>query len=162
MSEAWKMSNNGLGIKCRWILRLNHSVSSKHIHLLVYGNEDHEVIPRSLRLEVGRTAQAYNRRKNRNGAFWEGRYHATAVDTDEHLICCMVYIVFHPVKCRKATLPPAVFHWRAGVVKHTEVWQHNDYHEIVNPPRRYRVLARVRLKQLLDISESLLIESYPH
>jgi hypothetical protein len=62
------------------------SVTSNHIHLLVYGNEDREVIPRSLQLIAGRTAQAYNRRKNRNGAFWEDRYHATAVDTDEHLI----------------------------------------------------------------------------
>jgi putative transposase len=80
---------------------LNYSVTSNHIHLLVYGNKNHDVIPRSLQLVAGRTAQAYNRRKNRNGAFWEDRYHATAVDTDEHLFRCMVYIDFHPVKCRK-------------------------------------------------------------
>lgn len=45
----------------------------------------------------------------------------------------------------QAPLPPAGFHWvnmvRAGVVKHLEDWQHNGYHEIINPPRRYRVLA---------------------
>ena len=126
---------------------LNYSVTSNHIHLLVYGNEDHEVIPRSLQLVAGRTAQAYNRRKNRHGAFWEDRYHATAVDTDAHLIRCMVYIDLNMV--------------RAGVVNHPEEWQHNGYHEIINPPRRYRILARERLKQLLDISESQLIESYP-
>ncbi len=40
---------------------LNYSVTSNHIHLLVYGNEDREVIPRSLQLVAGRTAQAYNR-----------------------------------------------------------------------------------------------------
>ncbi len=73
----------------------------QHVHLLVYGNEDHEIVPRSLQLIAGRTAQAYNRRKKRHGDFWEDRYHATAVDTDEHLIRCMVYIDFHPVKCRK-------------------------------------------------------------
>jgi len=50
---------------------------------------------------------------------------------------------------------------RAGVVKHPEDRQHNGYHEIIYPPQRYRVLAREHLKQLLDISESQLIESYP-
>lgn len=67
----------------------------------MYGNEDHEIVPHSLQLIAGRTVQAYNRRKKRHGAFWEDRYHATAVDTDEHLIRCMVYIDFHPVKCGK-------------------------------------------------------------
>jgi hypothetical protein len=66
----------------------------------------------------------------------------------------------------QATLPPAGFHWvnmvRAGFVKHPEEWQHNGYHEIINPPRRYRILARDRLLQLLDLNESQLIENYPH
>jgi putative transposase len=30
-----------------------------------------------MQLIAGRTAQEYNRRKNRQGAFWEDRYHAT-------------------------------------------------------------------------------------
>jgi REP element-mobilizing transposase RayT len=127
---------------------LNYSVTSNHIHLLVYGNEDQEVIPRSLQLVAGRTAQAYNRRKNRKGAFWEDRYHATAVDTDEHLIRCLVYIDMNMV--------------RAGVVNHPREWRHSGYHEIMNPPRRYQVLARIRLMQLLDLNERQLIESYPH
>jgi len=32
-----------------------------------------------MQLIAGRTAQQYNRRKTRNGAFWKDRYHATAV-----------------------------------------------------------------------------------
>ncbi len=42
--------------------------------------------------------QAYNQRKIRKGAFWEDRYHATAVECDEHLAQCLVYIDIHPVK----------------------------------------------------------------
>ncbi|VAW65049.1 Transposase and inactivated derivatives [hydrothermal vent metagenome] len=34
-----------------------------------------------MQLIAGRTAQEYNQRKNRKGAFWEDRYHATAIDT---------------------------------------------------------------------------------
>ena len=43
-------------------------------------------------------------RKNRNGAFWEDRYHATAVQTNKHLIKCITYIDLNMV--------------RAGVAKH--------------------------------------------
>lgn len=41
---------------------------------------------------AGRCAQEYNARKKRNGAYWEDRYHATAVETGEHLLRCLVYI----------------------------------------------------------------------
>lgn len=33
-----------------------------------------------MQLIAGRTAQEYNQRKNRQGAFWEERYHATAIE----------------------------------------------------------------------------------
>jgi hypothetical protein len=36
-------------------------------------------IERSMQLIANCTAQAYNRRKDRHGAFWEDCYHATAV-----------------------------------------------------------------------------------
>lgn len=39
---------------------MDAEVGPLYHHLLVYGNEDHEVIPRSLQLVAGRTAQAYN------------------------------------------------------------------------------------------------------
>jgi len=71
---------------------------TSHVHLLVHGHENKDVIPRSLQLIAGRTGQEYNQRKKRKGAFWEDRYHATAVDVDEHLVNCLVYIDIHPVK----------------------------------------------------------------
>ena len=38
-----------------------------------------------MQLIPSRAAQYYNRTKNRKGAYWEDRYHATAVDADEYL-----------------------------------------------------------------------------
>jgi hypothetical protein len=64
---------------------------SNHIYLLVYNHKE-DVIPKPMQLIAGRTARGYNIRKNRTGAFWEDRYHATAVDTNGHLIRCLVYI----------------------------------------------------------------------
>ena len=68
---------------------LNYIATSNHIHMLVIDSGE-DVIPQSLQLIAGRTAQEYNIRKKRKGAFWEDRYHATAVQTDEHLAKCLV------------------------------------------------------------------------
>jgi putative transposase len=77
---------------------LNYTVTSNHVHLLVRDDGDREVIPKSIQLIAGRTGQEFNQRKSRKGAYWEDRYHATAVETDEHLAQCLVYIDLHPVK----------------------------------------------------------------
>jgi putative transposase len=61
---------------------LNYMVTSNHIHLLVVDGEDESTIARSLQLVAGRTAQEYNLRKGRKGAFWEDRYHATAIESE--------------------------------------------------------------------------------
>jgi putative transposase len=71
---------------------LNYTVTSNHVHLIVKGDRDRETIPKSIQLIAGRTGQEYNLRKKRKGAYWEDRYHATAVETDSHLIQCLVYV----------------------------------------------------------------------
>ena len=70
----------------------NYMITLNHIHLLVVDDGDRAVIPRSIQLVAGRVGQEYNLRKNRTGAFWEDRYHATAIESGEHLLRCMVYI----------------------------------------------------------------------
>jgi putative transposase len=100
-------------------------VISSHIHLLVKDTKQH-VITKSLQLIAGRTAQEYNLRKLRKGAFWEDRYHATAIESDEHFLRCRVYIDMNMV--------------RAGVVKQPAKWVHGGYREIQQPPKRYRII----------------------
>ena len=51
-----------------------------------------------MQLIAGRTAQEYNQRKGKRGAFWEDRYHATAIEIDEHLHRCVVYIDLNMVR----------------------------------------------------------------
>ncbi|SMC96748.1 REP element-mobilizing transposase RayT [Desulfocicer vacuolatum DSM 3385] len=117
---------------------LNYIVTSNHIHLLVDGRGRH-VIPESIRLIAGRTAQEYNQRKKRNGAFWEDRYHATAVQQDDHLIKCLTYIDLNMV--------------RAGIVKHPSEWEFSGYNEIQNPRQRYRIIDYEALKNLFGFSD---------
>jgi len=67
-------------------------MTSNHFHLLVYDTGSPRIISQSLQLIAGRTALEYNLRRGRKGAFWEDRYHATAVASDSHLAECLIYI----------------------------------------------------------------------
>ena len=61
-------------------------ITSNHIHLLAVDGGDREALPRSMQLVASRTGPEYNQRKNRKGAFWEDRYHATAIEGGEHFV----------------------------------------------------------------------------
>jgi putative transposase len=116
---------------------LNYMVTSNHIHLLVVDDGDRDVIPRSIQLVAGRTAWEYNQRKRRKGAFWEDRYHATAIESGEHLLQCMVYIDLNMM--------------RAGGVNHPSEWPFSGYKEIQKPRRKCALIAYERLKELAGV-----------
>ncbi|MEA1927741.1 MAG: transposase [Candidatus Auribacterota bacterium] len=116
---------------------LNFMVTSNHIHLLVVDGDDEDTIPRSMQLVEGRVAQEYNYRKERKGAFWEDRYHATAVQSGKHLVRCMSYIDLNMV--------------RAGIVRYPSEWEFCGYKSIQNPPKRYQIIDRNRLAELLKL-----------
>ena len=113
---------------------LNYTVTSNHIHLLVVDDGERDAIPRSLQLVAGRTAQEYNQRKNRKGAFWDDRYHATAIEAGEHLLRCVIYIDLNMS--------------RAGVVSHPSEWSYGGYNEIQSPRRKCALIAYRRLSEL--------------
>jgi len=115
---------------------LNYAVTSNHVHLLVRDNGDRDVIPKSIQLIAGRTGQEFNQRKSRKGAYWEDRYHATAVETGDHLIQCLVYIDLNMV--------------RAGVVGHPLAWPFGGYNEIQAPRERYALIDYEGLRELLN------------
>jgi hypothetical protein len=94
-------------------------------------------ISKFMQLLESRTAQDYNNRKHRQGAFWEDRYHATAIESESHLIECMVYISLNMV--------------RAGVVEHPVEWRESGYHEIEYPKMRYAIIDYTALLKILNI-----------
>ncbi|MFA4911376.1 MAG: transposase [Desulfobacteria bacterium] len=114
---------------------LNYMVTSNHVHLLVADDGDRDVIPNSMQLVAGRTGQEFNQRKDRKGAYWEDRYHATAVESGDHLARCMVYIDTNMV--------------RAGVVSHPSMWPFCGYNEIQEPRRKNVLIDYERLLGLL-------------
>lgn len=116
---------------------LNYMITSNHIHLLVADNGVKEVISKSMHLVAGRTGQEYNQRKNRKGAYWEDRYHATAVESGDHLARCMVYIDLNMV--------------RAGVVSHPALWPYCGFNEIQKPRRKNVLINYKKLQEFLGV-----------
>jgi putative transposase len=118
---------------------LNYIATSNHIHLLIADRGEGEIAA-AMRLIASQTAQGYNRRKGRNGAFWEDRYHATAVQTGDHLIRCLSYIDLNMV--------------RAGVVRHPSEWRDSGYHEIQEPLLRKWIIDHERLSELVGLQSA--------
>jgi len=116
------------------LIILDFVATSNHVHLLVVDDSERDTIPRSIQLVAGRTGQEYNERKRRKGAFWEDRYHATAVETGEHLLKCLVYIDLNMV--------------RAGVVDHPSKWDFGGYKEIQEARRKCILVNYEKLAEL--------------
>ncbi len=74
----------------------------------------------------GDFAQAYNLRKGRSGAFWSGRYHATAIGDRTQLWNCSIYIDLNMV--------------RAGAVDCPSEWFWCSYGELTGARKRYRLI----------------------
>ena len=117
---------------------LNFTVTSNHVHLLVVDGGDRDIIPHSMQLVASRTGQEFNQRKNRRGAFWEDRYHATAVETGQHLARCMVYIDTNMV--------------RAGAVSHPALWRFGGYNQIQAPRKKNVLIDHEGLQRLLGLN----------
>ncbi len=101
------------------------------------------MIAQSIQLIAGRTAQEYNRRnrrKNRKGAFWEDRYHATAVESETHLLRCLIYIDLNMV--------------RTGKVRHPSEWPFGRYNEILQLRRKMVLMDYQKLAELAWLDPS--------
>ena len=126
----------GVSVQICPLKRDHQQVTSNHVHLLVL-DRGREEIATSLQLIAGRTGQSFNQRKRRRGAFWEDRYHATAVDTQEYLARCLVYIDLNMV--------------RAGVVRHPRDWEEAGYHELQQARVKYCIVDRAAVAGLLAV-----------
>ena len=102
--------------------------------MLVMDDNLRGVIPKSIQLVAGRSGQEYNQRKKRKGAYWQDRYQATAIETDQHFLRCLVYIDLNMV--------------RAGVVSHPSEWPFGGYNEIQKPRRKCVLIAYQKLAEL--------------
>jgi putative transposase len=85
---------------------------TNHVHLLVTPATELGV-PRMMQKLGARYVRYFNRRYERTGTLWEGRYRSFPVDTDRYLLTCVRYIEMNPV--------------RAGIADRPEHYQWSSY-----------------------------------
>jgi putative transposase len=136
IAETW--INRLFEARKRYKLRiLNYTVTSNHVHLLVLDSGSCATIPKSMQLIAEPTAQLFNQRKGRKGAFREDRYHATAIETDRHLVSSLTYIDLNMV--------------RAEVVAHPSDREFGGHREILFPRERYFIIDHESLMNLSGV-----------
>lgn len=75
-----------------------------HLHLLVTPASD-GALPRLMQALGRRYVRYFNDAHGRSGTLWEGRYRATVVQPERHLLACMVYFDLKPVQTALAAAP---------------------------------------------------------
>ncbi|AGA90402.1 transposase [Thioflavicoccus mobilis 8321] len=114
-----------------------YALMPDHYHLLLTPSRADGV--GSMMQDVGRYYVRYfNRRYERTGTLWEGRYRATLLDPAGYLFACCRYIEDNPVRAGLASDPMA-YRWSSHAAK---VGGSDD--RLVTPHPFYRHLGRSR------------------
>ena len=119
---------------------LDYLVTSNHVHLLLW-TKIGSTISDMMRYLQGTTGRDFNRRKNREGAYWSGRYHPTLIQNGAHLTRCLFYIAMNMV--------------RAGAVDHPKKWECSGYHEISGDSSRNSLVNLERLQKCIGYSGTM-------
>lgn len=110
---------------------------SNHFHLLLTPQRG-EGLPQMMQA-VGRSyVRHFNRRQQRSGTLWEGRYRSTLIQSDRYLLACMVYMDLNPVRvglvARAGDYPLSSFAHYAGQRLDKLITPHDLMWELGNTP----------------------------
>ena len=140
-----------------WVLMTNH------VHLLC--TPDVEFGTTHMMQALGRKyVQYFNRRYNRSGTLWEGRFRSSLVDNERYLMHLYRYIELNPVRAGMVT-DPAHYSWSSyqinGLGKVSPLCSHHPLYlslgeSGIERQRNYRLLFEEQLnsKVVKDIREA--------
>ncbi len=144
--QACFISDTDFGLYLEWLEHYSQQyecaihayvLMTNHVHLLV--TPDSAVSLSLLMKHLGqRYTQYVNRRYDRTGTLWEGRFRSSPILNDDYLLNCYRYIELNPV--------------RAGMVSQPESYPHSSYrcnalgspNAVVTPHPLYSALGRTR------------------
>lgn len=107
-----------------------YALMPNHVHLLA--SPRNTTAPAGLMKQIGqRYVQYINRRYNRVGTLWQGRYHSSLVDGDGYFLTCQRYIELNPVRAG-IVVHPVDYEWSSY-----RVHAHGEDSEIVVPHDLY-------------------------
>lgn len=77
---------------------------TNHVHLLVTPSDG--IGPSRMMQQLGRRyVLSFNKRYQRSGTLWEGRFHSSIIDADDYLFACYRYIELNPVRAAMVGAP---------------------------------------------------------
>lgn len=94
-----------------------YCIMDNHAHILIYV-EDIKQMEKFMRMLNTAYAIAYNLAEEREGYVFVNRYHSQIIESGNHLIACIKYILENPVK--------------AGIVNLPEEYKYSSYNPIFN------------------------------
>ena len=136
-----------------------------HLHLLA-SPTDAKGLARMMQLLGRHYVPYFNRKHQRYGTLWQGRYRATIIDTEQYFMLCSRYIELNPVRAGLCQLP-SEFPWSSyrhhvGIRPDPLVTDHALYWSLSNTPfgreAAYRGLVEESLSQaeITELSDATL------
>ena len=142
---------------------------TNHVHLLVTPGHERS-LPLTMQALGPSYVQPLNRRYERTGTLWEGRYRACLVQSDEYFLTCQRYIELNPVRAQIVANPgeypySSYAHHAYGSADKL-LTPHDCYlalhHDPGSRPRAYRELFahELRQKQVDEIRRQTKLSTY--
>lgn len=97
---------NVIEMKSQCAVRVfGYCLMTNHVHLVVAPHDDPTLVSQFMRTIAARQTRHINKRKNRTGTLWDGRFKASLIDTDAYLLACLRYVDLNPVRAALVTAP---------------------------------------------------------
>lgn len=103
--------------ECHQVKIMAYCIMINHAHLLVY-QEDRKQLSAFMQKVNTSFAKFYNKRNEREGYVFKGRFFSQEIEDIKHLYNCLVYIHQNPVK--------------AGIVEKIEDYPYSSYQEYIS------------------------------
>ncbi|MEX1198197.1 MAG: transposase [Pseudohongiellaceae bacterium] len=88
----------------------SYCLMSNHVHIIVGAGKNPSDIGRLMKIVAGRHTRMINKREDRTGSLWDGRYYTSPIDTEAYLFTCIRYVELNPVKAGIVS-SPAHYQW---------------------------------------------------
>jgi len=116
---------------------------TNHVHLLITPHT--EIGIGKMMQMLGRYyVQFFNKKYNRTGTLWEGRYKAAMIDTEQYFLTCMRYIELNPVRAGMV-INPREYIWSS--YKFNALGEADD---LVTSRYEYQILGDTEAKRQLS------------
>jgi len=124
-----------------------YCLMTNHVHLLIAPGENITGVSSFMRMLAGRQTRYVNKLESRTGTLWEGRFHASLIDTDAYLLACNRYIDLNPVRAAIVGVPEE-YHWSScrchvGLEK-SELLDVSDIYRALGKDKATRAIAYQR------------------